>query len=387
MTNGRLKDHTTAKVTAKTKKYCRALQAIARRRHDQQSGMRNIVALSVLFKRHRDERERHIRRTKSISTTQFSFNFNAYTSACCLSHFSLTKLDIEVLLPYFNWNKSSTSCNHYTAPATTVLCIILARLTTPNRLRDLETTFGLHSSQLSEMFWEGLEHLWDRYGHLTSSAIYSAFMRAHASRYARVVEENSNCLDNVVGFIDGTVIGVSRPKINEQQRVLYNGHKRKHALKFQAVTSPDGLLLHACGPKVGVRHDWRMYVESGLEEELPTLLIIDGKQYCLYGDSGYARRLYLEVPFSGAHVTYGQRAFNKAMASVRVTVEWFFKIVKKYWTAVDFKRKMRIGLGPVGLVYSSAMLLTNIRNCLHPNQISQYFSCPPPSLHEYLTHK
>lgn len=84
-----------------------------------------------------------------------------------------------------------------------------------------------------------------------------------------------------MGSIDGTVIGLSRPKINEKQRLLYNGHKRKHSLKFQAVTSPNGLVLHACGPTVGIRHDWRMYAERGLEEKLPTLVIVDGNKYCL----------------------------------------------------------------------------------------------------------
>lgn len=39
-------------------------------------------------------------------------------------------------------------------------------------------------------------------------------------------------LDRVLGFIDGTVIGIRRPKSNVPQQVVYNGHKRKHALKF-----------------------------------------------------------------------------------------------------------------------------------------------------------
>ena len=37
-------------------------------------------------------------------------------------------------------------------------------------------------------------------------------------------------LTNCWGFIDGTVRPVSKPGM--YQRVLYNGHKRVHALKF-----------------------------------------------------------------------------------------------------------------------------------------------------------
>lgn len=71
-------------------------------------------------------------------------------------------------------------------------------------------------------------------------------------------------LDNLVGFIDGMVIGVPRAKDNNLQRVLYNSHKKKHALKFHAVISSDGSCLHVCGAKVEVRHDWRMHKESRL---------------------------------------------------------------------------------------------------------------------------
>jgi hypothetical protein len=99
-----------------------------------------------------------------------------------------------------------------------------------------------------------------------------------------------------VGFIDGTVIGISRPGNSFQQRAAYNGHKRKHALKFQALMSPDGLILHAAGPLEGRRHDWTLYMRSGLDEELEGGLCIADTQYCIHGDSGYNRRAWMEIP-------------------------------------------------------------------------------------------
>jgi hypothetical protein len=102
-----------------------------------------------------------------------------------------------------------------------------------------------------------------------------------------------------VGFIDGTVIGISRPGNSFQQRAAYNGHKRKHALKFQALMSPDGLILHAAGPLEGRRHDWTLYMRSGLDEELEGGLCIAYTQYCIYGDSGYNRRAWMEISFAG----------------------------------------------------------------------------------------
>ncbi len=43
-------------------------------------------------------------------------------------------------------------------------------------------------------------------------------------------------------FIDGTVRPISSPKRN--QLAVYNGHKRVHALKYQSVVTPYGLIAN-----------------------------------------------------------------------------------------------------------------------------------------------
>lgn len=65
-------------------------------------------------------------------------------------------------------------------------------------------------------------------------------------RYADAIHQKGGALDNCFGFIDGTVRPISRP--NEHQRLLYNGHKRVHALKFQSVAIPNGIIAHLYGP-------------------------------------------------------------------------------------------------------------------------------------------
>ena len=57
-----------------------------------------------------------------------------------------------------------------------------------------------------------------------------------------MVYDKGTPLDNLWGFVDGTVGAISRPGIH--QRVLYNGHKRYHALKFQSVVAPNGLVAN-----------------------------------------------------------------------------------------------------------------------------------------------
>ena len=64
--------------------------------------------------------------------------------------------------------------------------------------------------------------------------------------YADCIHQHGAPLNNCFGFIDGTVRPIARPGTN--QRILYNGHKRVHSLKFQAVAIPNGLIAHLYGP-------------------------------------------------------------------------------------------------------------------------------------------
>ena len=88
----------------------------------------------------------------------------------------------------------------------------------------------------------------------------------------------------------------------------------------------------------------------------------------------------MEVTFQGSQLSAAQGAFNKAIFSVRISVEWIFKEVKMQFTVMEFKRKMKFGEGRIGLMFLCCMFLSNCRNCIYPNQISQYFNCRLPTL-------
>ena len=64
--------------------------------------------------------------------------------------------------------------------------------------------------------------------------------------YADCIHPHGAPLNNCFGFIDGTVRPIARPETNQQ--FLYNGYKRGHSLKFQAVAIPNGLIAHLSGP-------------------------------------------------------------------------------------------------------------------------------------------
>ena len=63
------------------------------------------------------------------------------------------------------------------------------------------------------------------------------------------MHEQGGALQNCWGFIDGTVRPLCRP--GENQRLLYNGHKRVHSIKFQSVVTPSGMIANLYGPMEG----------------------------------------------------------------------------------------------------------------------------------------
>ena len=61
-----------------------------------------------------------------------------------------------------------------------------------------------------------------------------------------VISQRGSPLQNCFGFVDGTVRPIAKPDNN--QRIVYNTHKRLHALKFQSLALPNGIIGYLYGP-------------------------------------------------------------------------------------------------------------------------------------------
>ena len=113
---------------------------------------------------------------------------------------------------------------------------------------------------------------------------------------------------------------ISRPGIH--QRVLYNGRKRYHALKFQSVVAPNGLIANLYGPVEGKRYDSGMLMDPGLLNQLQQYSFGQNQRpLSIYGDPVYPLRVHLQVGFKGARLSQQQVDWNTRMSEVRVSVE------------------------------------------------------------------
>lgn len=75
------------------------------------------------------------------------------------------------------------------------------------------------SSRLSDIFWQGLEAFLSERKHIILADMNPDFMVRRLYLYDDAVAKKSGALNNCVGFIDGTVIGIARPGVSEVQNV------------------------------------------------------------------------------------------------------------------------------------------------------------------------
>ncbi|KAI9333916.1 hypothetical protein DFJ73DRAFT_607327, partial [Zopfochytrium polystomum] len=146
--------------------------------------------------------------------------------------FRFTKDEIAFLCDRLRITDPFTTVTRYTTSAHDAACIMLFRLAYPCRLRTMEQFFDRSISALSNIANDVIELVHSNFQHLLGWD-HQRMDQRRLQQYADAICRKGSPLDCCIRFIDGTVRGIARPSKN--QKVAYNGHKRKHALKYQSV--------------------------------------------------------------------------------------------------------------------------------------------------------
>ena len=93
---------------------------------------------------------------------------------------------------------------------------------------------------------EVMDNVFNNHSHRISQWNRDILSSLLLQEYADAIHAKGSPLENCFGFIDGTVRSIARP--NQQQRIVYNGPKRVHSLKFQSLALPNGLIGNMYGP-------------------------------------------------------------------------------------------------------------------------------------------
>ncbi|KAJ3964749.1 hypothetical protein EV361DRAFT_768765, partial [Lentinula raphanica] len=113
------------------------------------------------------------------------------------------------------------------------LSLLLARYRSGSDQYDLATKYNRCQSSLSDILNELIEYLDDRWIDLLNCDREGVFHPDNLARYADAISRHGAPLRNCIGFLDCTIRKICRP--SENQEACYNGYKKLHALKYQAI--------------------------------------------------------------------------------------------------------------------------------------------------------
>ena len=125
------------------------------------------------------------------------------------------------------------------------LCTILKRFTDPCRFIDIIQILARPGPQLSIICSQVTSFMYKNRNYLLSNLSQPRLSPLRLQGFCDTIYQKGTALSHCQGFVDGRVWSISRP--NENQRILYNGHKKVHAIKFQSVIAPNGLVANFVG--------------------------------------------------------------------------------------------------------------------------------------------
>ena len=164
----------------------------------------------------------------------------------CRAEFRVDLADLPVMAEALRIPDRFVCPNRTVATGMEGLCVALRRFAYPCRFSDMMPRFGRSVSELSLIASEVTDFLFSTHGHLLTDFNQPWLHPDCLQEYADAIHDAGGALENCWDFVDGTVRPICRP--GEHQRLMYNGHKHVHAIKFQSVVAPNGLVANLYGP-------------------------------------------------------------------------------------------------------------------------------------------
>ena len=187
-----------------------------------------------------------VKKTLEFSYEKYArFSIECIEESECFSESRVEKKDLPLLadalgLPDgFHYNQRTT------ADKLEGLCILLRRMSSPFRYTDMLARFRRPVPELSLISNTVMNYIYDLHGHKLCQWNHEILNPRYFDTYTDAISNKGAALQNCFGFIDGTIRLICRP--SQEQRIMYNGHKRVHSWKFQSVTVPNGLIANLFG--------------------------------------------------------------------------------------------------------------------------------------------
>lgn len=174
------------------------------------------------------------------------FDWENLDDLTCKVEFRFAKQDIPQLQRALQFPEMVTIPHATDCHGLEALCILLKRFAYPVRYCDMVPLFGRSVPELCKITHYAINHVYNNHRFRLQNWNQPFLSPQSLVTYANAIHHKGSPLVTCFGFIDGTVRPICRPSVN--QRIVYNGHKRLHALKFQSICVPNGLIANLSGP-------------------------------------------------------------------------------------------------------------------------------------------
>ena len=148
--------------------------------------------------------------------------------------------------------------------------ILLYRLANACKWDDVVRIFGPHKhSKVSDVFGQVITHILAHFclNLPNTSGLPATFVHLLKKKKPNPsIYRKGGVLSNCVAFLDGTARRIARPR--RCQQACFSGHKRYHALKYQFLVFPDGIIGDLYGPLEGRRNDQYVLGQSLLRDKV-----------------------------------------------------------------------------------------------------------------------
>lgn len=91
-----------------------------------------------------------------------------------------------------------------------------------------------------------IDHIYAIHGRRLTQWNLDILSPDHLEMYTAAIMSRGSPVDNCFGFVDGSIWPITRPGENEQ--IVHNGDRSVHAIKFQSIVLPSGLIGNMYGP-------------------------------------------------------------------------------------------------------------------------------------------
>ena len=153
----------------------------------------------------------------------------------------------------------------------------------------------------------------------------------------RAIGATLDFFPNCVGFIDGTVHEIQRPRDNTAQRTVFDGHHRYHCLATQVICDSRRNIRYIQTGFDGHMNDAGMFLDMPSIGYTPNHLLQLPNECYLLADKGYANQYPLITPYKRNQMDglpndqlQTMRLFNTEHAAHRVVIEHVIRRMKTY---------------------------------------------------------